>query len=79
MEEMAVIGRIACGAPGGLRMLTDAGVLEKDRRVVKEMKARGLASWYKAARMEWFVEIEREMFAPENEGIFWSYLPAVKA
>jgi hypothetical protein len=62
----------------GLRMLTDAGVLEKDRRVVKEMKARGVQSWYQAARMQWFVDIERQMFAPENEAIYWSYLPVVE-
>lgn len=71
---MGIIG-IVNGMNGGrgIRCLTEEGLAEKRRLERVGKRERGIHHNKNVSAERWYIEMERSLFAPENEGRYWDF------
>ncbi len=61
----------------GMRALTEEGEAELWRRSKARMRELGVNVYPRFRQTEEFRKLENELFAPENEGRYWTYATAI--
>ena len=62
----------------GLRMLTDEGAAQRTKLVRAEKRKRGIHHAQDYTNEDWYLALERQLFAAENEGTLWTYAKIVR-